>query len=295
MGTGTFSNYSRSTKKGDKGRSEKKSQRKTNRNSGASTKVQPVSVASRLRVVVLVAGGLYRLLVLSLFVLVGLYVYEHRAVVNDFFNQPVAAISVSGDTENVDRSELQLVLSSLVNQRFFELNVGSIAEKIQEMPWVEDVQIRKRWPDRMSVTITERMPIARWGMNALVDEFGQVFSSDGGKDKFSNLPILQSAEKYDSVLVKRFQMIFEKFNTSNLEIERMSRTKVDSWSIKLVDGPTVVLGKQQFDLRIARFLVLWKTLKPEQIERISTMDFRYSNGVAVSKWRDQKYAHGVYR
>ncbi|MDF1644785.1 MAG: FtsQ-type POTRA domain-containing protein [Pseudomonadales bacterium] len=240
-------------------------------------------------------GGLYRLLILTLFVLIALFVYDHRAVVNDFFNQPVAAISVGGDTNNIDRSKLQLVLSSMAKQRFFELDVDGIARRIRQMPWVQDVQVRKQWPDRISVTLTERVPVARWGTNALVDEYGQVFSVDGRLDKFSSLPILQSAEQQDSALVKKFQMIFEKFNRSNLKIERMIRTKADSWSIKLVDGPMVILGKQQFDLRVARFFVLWKTLKPEQIKRISTMDFRYSNGVAVSKRRDQKYAHGVYR
>jgi cell division protein FtsQ len=295
MEAGAFSNYSRSTKRGNKNRSENSSERKKNRISGASTKIQSVSSSSKLRVVFWLVGGLYRLLILTLFVLIALFVYDHRAVVNDFFNQPVAAISVGGDTNNIDRSKLQLVLSSMAKQRFFELDVDGIARRIRQMPWVQDVQVRKQWPDRISVTLTERVPVARWGTNALVDEYGQVFSVDGRLDKFSSLPILQSAEQQDSVLVKKFQMIFEKFNRSNLKIERMIRTKADSWSIKLVDGPMVILGKQQFDLRIARFFVLWETLKPDQIERISTMDFRYSNGVAVSKWRDQKYAHGVYR
>lgn len=295
MSTSTLGNTSRSSKRSNNDRAGNTPKRKKNRNRGASTKVQPVSLASRLRVVVLVMGGLYRLLVLILFVLVALYVYEHRGVANDFLNQPVAAISVSGDTKNIDRSELQVVLSSLAKQRFFELDVEGIAQRIRQMPWIHDVQIRKQWPDRINVTVTERVPIARWGLSGLVDESGQVFSADGTLEKFSNLPILQSAEKHDSVLVKRFQMIFEKLNTQNLKIERMSRTKADSWSIKLVNGPEVKLGKHEFDLRIARFFVLWKTLTVKQIGRISTMDFRYSNGVAVSKWREQKYAHGVNR
>jgi len=42
------------------------------------------------------------------------------------------------------------------------MNVNVFREELLLLPWVKTVSVRKVWPDKLLVTITERIPVVRW-------------------------------------------------------------------------------------------------------------------------------------
>ena len=292
MATSTFENYFPGKQKNAKKR--RNVEQKRNKNNGASAKAKPVTKATWLQAAMLLKKLFFRMLLVAFFMLVAAFVYEKRIVINDFVNRPVTSIAVGGEMTNIDQGKLQALLTSLVDQRFFEMDIESLALNIEQIPWVNDVQIRKQWPDQIKVMVSERVPVARWGATGLVDSNGAVFSNDGARVEFSSLPILSGSDLSNSALVEKFLEIEPMFTAKNIGFEQLSQSNTGSWSIKVAGGHDVILGKYEFEKRMERFFTLWNILTLEQRDAISTMDFRYSNGAAVS-WRSNKKHDGENR
>ena len=281
MATSTFDTNFPGKKKNRKKR--KSVEQKRNKTNGASAKVKPVTVATWVRAIKLLRQLLYRLLIALFIILVAAFIFDNRVSINNFVNRPVTSIAVGGELNNIDRTKLESLLTSLVNQRFFEMDIDTLALKIEQIPWVSAVQIRKQWPNQVEVLVSERLPVARWGSVGLVDSDGEVFSSDGARSEFSALPVLNGIGKTDPVVIEKFKKIRPIFAEKNIVIERLSHSNTSNWSMKVAGGPEMVFGRQQFEKRLERFFVLWNNFTAEQRNNISAMDFRYSNGVAVSQ------------
>ena len=281
MATSTFDNNFLGKQKNRKKR--KSVEQKRNKTNGASAKAKPVTVATWVRAIKLLRRLLYRLLIALFFILVAAFIFDNRTAINNFVNRPVASIAIGGEMNNIDRTKLESLLTSLVNQRFFEMDIDTLALNVEQIPWVSAVQIRKQWPDQIEVLVSERLPVARWGSVGLVDSDGEVFSSDGARSEFSELPMLNGTGKTDRVLIEKFGTIRPIFAAQNIVIEQLSHSNTGNWSLKVAGGPEMVLGRRQFEKRLERFFVLWNNFTAEQRNNISAMDFRYSNGVAVSQ------------
>lgn len=64
--------------------------------------------------------------------------------------------------------------------------VGRIRRKIEALPWIEDVKIRRDWPGRMVITVRERKPVAMAnvaGRFYYMDGKGTIFARVGPTDE----------------------------------------------------------------------------------------------------------------
>lgn len=68
-------------------------------------------------------------------------------------------ISWSG-LSRCSEKELAQSLGPLVNKTWMQFSSGEAYARITSVPGVEDVQISKRFPDRISIKVTERVPVA---------------------------------------------------------------------------------------------------------------------------------------
>jgi len=51
----------------------------------------------------------------------------------------------------------------------------------------------------------------------------------------------------------------------------------------------LVLGREQIVEKIRRFVVVWRSGLEQHMDKISSIDLRYPNGIAVS-WKDREIA-----
>jgi cell division protein FtsQ len=73
-----------------------------------------------------------------------------------------------------------------------ELDLNGARDAVAALPWIADVRIKRQWPNRISIAVRERTPVAvvptaddRW---ALVDETGQILTvSAGASDRWIRL------------------------------------------------------------------------------------------------------------
>ena len=160
---------------------------------------------------------------------------------------------------------------------FFTLDIVRLRHSFEKLPWVRRADVRRQWPDRVDVLIEEHQPLARWGADALVNTQGEVFTAaiDATLPRF-NGPTGTSKEvalQYDV-----FRRDFAAIGREPVQVHLSPRR---AWQVRLDNGMTLEVGREQVPARVARFLAVYEQTIVPLGRRVDAVDLRYSNGFAV--------------
>jgi cell division protein FtsQ len=198
---------------------------------------------------------------------------------------PIRSIQVKGEFRNLDRENIKQVLAKVVDGGFFNLDLRRLREAAIGSPWVADARITRVWPDRLVVDVIEQTPIAHWGEEGLLNDYGEVFHPRKGLKK--RLPLRFSGDENKASLMLDF-FIREQphFRRQGLSIQAVILDKRGEWRLELVDGTSIIVGKEDMYNRISRLLGAYPVLEQEA-RRPGKVDLRYEQGFAVS-WRQEE-------
>lgn len=110
---------------------------------------------------------------------IALVVLPVAAVLNGWIGGerwPMRHLRVSGEFNLVSDQQVRETVLPNVNNGYFAVNLEQVRQNIGALPWVKQVDVRKRWPDRLEVTVAEYKPLARWGEKKLLAENGEIFA-----------------------------------------------------------------------------------------------------------------------
>ena len=62
---------------------------------------------------------------------------------------------------------------------FFAVRLDDAQVAVAGLPWIEQAEVRKQWPDVLVVRVVEHRPFAWWGEDRLLSERGRIFPSKG--------------------------------------------------------------------------------------------------------------------
>ncbi len=71
----------------------------------------------------------------------------------------VRAVDVIG-ARHTPSAELQRITDSYVGANLFKIDIASVRQELRGLPWVSRIEIEKRLPDTLRITIVERVPAA---------------------------------------------------------------------------------------------------------------------------------------
>ncbi len=163
-------------------------------------------------------------------------------------------------------------------QSIFAVNLRTARARLLQLPWVADAEVRRRYPDDISVQIVERVPYARWqtprGVLVLVERHGRVITSDG-VDKFPQLPLLLgdgAPQKADRLVeaVKRHRAIVARVEAYQYQSQRR-------WNLLLDDGVIVKLPDTGWEkqLQVLEHLIVDKGILESDIREIDLRNPSY--------------------
>jgi cell division protein FtsQ len=196
---------------------------------------------------------------------------------------PMRHLRVSGEFNLVTDQQVRDTVLPNVNNGYFAVNLEQVRKNIAALPWVKQVDVRKRWPDRLEVTVAEYKPLARWGENKLLAENGEIFSIP--KNAKFKLPLFIAPDANTSEIMSFYSYAKPLFLTMGLQIQTVQMSARGSWSLTLSDGLEIQVGRSEPQLRLARFARLMPQIKKDEINRqLARADLRYTNGFALS-WK----------
>src|SRR5262249_17841591 len=142
------------------------------------------------------------------------------------------------------------------NGGFFMLNVTKMRGAIQAVPWVDQVEIQRLWPDTLKIRISSQIPIARWGQNALINDRLQIFTPPANTIP-KDLPVLSGPEKYVSIATHYYVQLQAQLKSINLSIAALNLNARQSLRLTLSNGIEIILGQEQIMQRCHRLIHLY--------------------------------------
>jgi cell division protein FtsQ len=103
----------------------------------------------------------------------------------------VAQVHLAGNL-HTSADAVMAALGFRHGQAIFDVDLRAARARLLQLPWVADAEVKRRYPDDISVRIVERVPYARWhSSNGLyvVERNGRPITGEGA-DSFLRLPLL---------------------------------------------------------------------------------------------------------
>lgn len=196
---------------------------------------------------------------------------------------PMRHLSVTGEFRLVDEKQVRGAVLPLVRDGFFAVDMAAVRERIAVLPWVEDAQVRKRWPDRLEVALTEYRPLAHWGEDRLLAESGALFKAPDVA--LPKLPRFDGPDARAVELQAFHSLVRPMFVGMGLQISRVRLSARGGWQLTMSDGLEIEVGRNDTEHRLARFARLLPQIRRGDQRRLQRADLRYTNGFALV-WQD---------
>lgn len=186
-------------------------------------------------------------------------------------------IELTGATRHITRVQVEDIVKNEMTGTFFTLNLPQVHRAFERLPWVREVKLRRHWPNRLEVSVTEHVPLARWGKTALVNTHGEVF--EGTHD--GKLPTFvgpAGTAKEIAIQYDFFRRNLAAIGTTPVLVRVTPRR---AWQVRLEGGPTLELGRENVEARLARYVQVHSRTVGALKRNIDYVDLRYANGFAV--------------
>ena len=188
---------------------------------------------------------------------------------------PVARVEVVGTLKNTTPAQVHAAIPRL-SGNFFALDLADVRERVERLPWVRRVAVRRVWPATLEVAVEEHVALARWGDDALVNTHGERFMAKSA----APLPLFSGPGGSAAEVARRYRRFSEIVEPLGTGIERIVLTQRQAWQLKLGNGMHVMLGRDP-DLaeeRLRRFVAAYPSVRSKAHEYV---DLRYPNGFAL--------------
>jgi cell division protein FtsQ len=206
------------------------------------------------------------------------------------------AIRLEGAEErqlrHVNPSTVRTTAVPRIKGNFFTANLDAVRVAFEAVPWVRKASVRREWPDKLIVTIEEHEPLGTWGDDGrLLSVKGDVFTANLAEaEEDGVLAEFDGPEGSEKDVVARYRELHEWFRPISLEPESLKLSGRYAWTVRLNNGMTVELGREQSNStlkdRVARLVGIYPQLVTRLQDRIESVDMRYPNGLALK-------AHGL--
>jgi len=223
------------------------------------------------------------LVVLLLLVLIaGVLVVPNRDSITRYLNRSVEVVKIVTPLNRVAEGEVTRLLAAYMHEGFFDINVIGVKQQLESHPWIARVEVKRLWPDSLSLAIVEEIAIARWGEGSLLNQYGQVFTPSR-LDDTASLPLLSGPEGSEARTMEQFQALSQFLLATGLRIEQLILSDRQSWELVVSGGTRIVVGKAAVRDRIKRFAAIYDKRLGNDIADIERIDLRYNNGFSVKK------------
>ena len=205
----------------------------------------------------------------------------------------IKSVEVTGDLTILDKSQLQPVIEPFTKTNLYLLDAKALETAIENNPWVHSASMTRIWPNKLKVKIFEQHPVAFWGEKAMLAENGEIIKAVLTEKK-GVLPTLYSPTDKGRNMATGFLKIRKWMRGSPLKMVEFKEDARGSWKIKLENGVTLNIGRDQQEKRLKRFMVGYEQSLVKVIDKISVVDLRYTNGFAV-QWKKGLSADSVFK
>ena len=197
----------------------------------------------------------------------------------------VRSVVITGN-EHLTDEELKTMAGLESDDNLLTVSGRRISSKMMESPWIRSVAVRKEFPDRLLIHISEAEPFA------LLDMKGKLFIVDDRGTMLEELrdiavpflPVISSNPYQEKRAFQEAIVLAKAIKNTGLlsgkdHIEIISH-KTQEMSVN-IDGIVVKVGEGEYEEKLARLKDIEQEIKSRNIP-VDYIDLRFANRVLVS-------------
>ena len=217
--------------------------------------------------------------VLSLFA-----AYQGFQAAQPYIDQPIGQVNVKGSLSYTDPILVKDRIAEHVETTFFKVDLVGLQQSLEAIPWIAHAEVRRVWPNEVTIHLEEQLPIARWGETALLSSRGNTFSPDE-LSKYEHLPHLSGPNRAQQQVMQQYQLLSQMLRPYDLGVSKLELRERGSWFLTTSNGLELLLGRDQVVDKMRRFIAVYQQTLKLHSDTIARIDLRYPNGLAVA-WRE---------
>jgi cell division protein FtsQ len=205
---------------------------------------------------------------------------------------------------NVPRSQIMDVVRDDIGRNIFYVPLEQHQRRLEQIPWVESAAVMRLLPNRISMTIHERTPVAFVQMGSkisLIDSGGVVLGLPASRQTKFSFPVIHGMAESDplssrAATMRIYNRMVQELDSGAAESERYTRqiSEVDlsdphdvKATVNDAGGTVLVhLGDEHFLDRYKLFvghIGEWR----QQFKNVESVDLRYEGQIIVNPDRAQ--------
>ena len=212
---------------------------------------------------------------IALFILFSTFISQNQFTINKF---EIKEIKIENN-EILDNQELIKIFSFLYSKNIIFLNSYELKKNIDKNSFIEKIEIKKIFPDKIVIKVFEKEPIA-----IIIDKYQKKNYLGKKTDlikfrkilKYENLPIVRGEPN-------NFKKLFNNLIKINFPIDQIisyQHFKVNRWNIEMIDGKILKLPEKYFTESLINFMSI---KDKSNFEKYKIFDYRLNNQLVLKK------------
>jgi cell division protein FtsQ len=191
----------------------------------------------------------------------------------------IATVSLSGQRQ-VSREEIFAAAGVTDHSSLLFLDVSEVRAKLEAIPWIAEATVRKLYPDRLQITVTEREAFALWQRQGKV----QAIAADGTvlsakiEPRLASLPFVVGNGA--AAKARDFLAVLDKYPAIRDQVRASIYVAERRWNLKLKNGIDVRLPEADIEGALG-VLARLDTEKKLLTRDITAVDLRLADRLSV--------------
>jgi len=192
-----------------------------------------------------------------------------------------------GELQHVSEAAVRTAMVGRLAGNFFTMRLDDARRLFETVPWVAGASVRRVWPDRLVVTLTEHRALGVWNDGRVLADDGRLFIANAAEAEiYGPLVAFDGPPQFAPEAARRFYEFAAALAPLSIEIERVGVSERASWSLQSADGPRIELGRDDPPGRLRERLALIGASYPLMLAKFGApparIDARYPNGIAAA-------------
>lgn len=195
--------------------------------------------------------------------------------------------AASGALRHVDANMVRTATVGRLRGNFFTLKLDEARRVFESVPWVAAVSLRRGWPDRLLVTLTEHRAVAVWDDGRLLSDSGQIFVANVAEAEVDGpLPQVDAPPRLAGEVAQRLPQLAATLESIGLRLRSIELSERASWTATADSGLAIVFGRDEpaglLDARLGLIAAHYPAMAAQLDAEPVRIDARYPQGFAVA-------------
>jgi cell division protein FtsQ len=196
-------------------------------------------------------------------------------------------IEIAGDVRHISRAAVREAISGRVAGNYFTIRLDQVRRAFESLPWVAQVSVRRIFPSRLRVTLTEHHALGEWSDGRLVSDAGVLFVANPAEAEADGpLVTFAGPSGYAADAVDHYHRFATMLAPLRLRITALQISDRASWSLTTSPHLQIELGRDDpagtLERRLATIVAAFPVVLARLDGSASRIDARYSNGFAAA-------------